>query len=279
MKLICQKVAKALHVRGLLKVFLCYLLITCSTSFSGEDLSDIVRNPSIGNYKAYAEFKMAKYHSAKRIWEELAKNENAEALFNLGILAEDGLGEKKDMFKAEELYTRSANAGSTKAQYRLGLIYSSGVLLPLDVNKARKFLTMAANAGDEDAVSRLKILTDEPDKLSLFDKAEKLSGMGKYQEAATLYNDILENSGNPKAMERLGWMYEQGRGVNRDLSRASYFFSQAADAGIADAQYAIGVMYQTGKGKNLDLKQAKFWLKKAAKQNHQRAKDLLKSLN
>ena len=63
MKLICQKFAKALHVKGLLKVFLYYFLITCSTSFSAEDLSDIVRNPSIGNYKAYAEFKMAKYHS------------------------------------------------------------------------------------------------------------------------------------------------------------------------------------------------------------------------
>ncbi|MDQ3195732.1 MAG: sel1 repeat family protein, partial [Pseudomonadota bacterium] len=56
------------------------------------DLDEIVRNPVIGNYKGYAEFKMGHYETARVIWEALAKRGNGEANFNLGTLYEDGLG-------------------------------------------------------------------------------------------------------------------------------------------------------------------------------------------
>jgi len=79
--------------------------------------ADWIKNPAMGNYKAYAEFKMANYDTARQIWETLAGLGNPDALFNLGILAEDGLGEAKDMKKALALYEAAANAGGFKAQY------------------------------------------------------------------------------------------------------------------------------------------------------------------
>ena len=88
-----------------------------------EALADLTARPSIGLYKAYAEFKMARYDSARSIWQALADKEVAEAWFHLGILAEDGLGEARDARAALAHYLRGAEAGSTKAQYRLGLLY------------------------------------------------------------------------------------------------------------------------------------------------------------
>ena len=52
-----------------------------------DALADLTARPSIGLYKAYAEFKMARYDSAREIWSALAQAGVAEAWFHLGILA------------------------------------------------------------------------------------------------------------------------------------------------------------------------------------------------
>lgn len=119
------------------------------------DLVDIVRNPLIGNYKAYAEFKMAHYDTARAIWEALAQRGNAEANFNLGILHEDGLGVPPGIQAAVAHYEKAAVAGSSKAQYRLGLLYSVGAKIARDEVKADRWLAAATAQGDQDAVALL----------------------------------------------------------------------------------------------------------------------------
>lgn len=122
------------------------------------ELVALVERPSIGLYKAYAEFKMADYDSARRIWQALAERDVAEAWFNLGILAEDGLGEPKDAELALARYRRGAEAGSVKAQYRLGLLHLDGRLTAVDTDQARHWFAAAAAAGDAEAVRRLEAL-------------------------------------------------------------------------------------------------------------------------
>jgi uncharacterized protein len=124
------------------------------------ELADLVQRPSIGLYKAYAEFKMADYASAGRIWQALAERGVAEAWFNLGILAEDGLGQPADPALALERYRRGAEAGSVKAQYRLGLLYLDGRLTEADPVQARRWLSEASAAGDEEAARMLKALDE-----------------------------------------------------------------------------------------------------------------------
>ena len=131
------------------------------TAAHGQDSNreDWLRNPAMGNYKAYAEFKMAHYDSARHVWEVLASVGNADALFNLGILAEDGLGEPRDINKALSLYAAAADGGGFKAQYRLGMIYSNPQgPVPRDLAKARYYLNLAARSGDRDAQARLAAL-------------------------------------------------------------------------------------------------------------------------
>jgi hypothetical protein len=123
-----------------------------------EALADLTARPSIGLYKAYAEFKMARYDSARSIWQALADKGVAEAWFHLGILAEDGLGEARDAPAALAHYLRGAEAGSTKAQYRLGLLYLEGGLVAPDREQARYWLAVAAANGDDEAARRLDAL-------------------------------------------------------------------------------------------------------------------------
>jgi len=232
-----------------------------------SEAADWIKNPAMGNYKAYAEFKMANYDSARHIWEVLAGLGNPDALFNLAILAEDGLGEAKDMKKALALYEAAANAGGFKAQYRLGVLYSDGGAVTRDNAKARHYLSLAAVNGDKEAAARLAAL-DQPDRApSDFEQAESLSSRGQHAKAAEIFKRLAD-AGNVTAQTRLAWMYEAGRGVERSLPEAARLFMASAVAGDAEAQYAVAVMYRTGKGQSLDREQSLIWLKRAAGQNY-----------
>lgn len=248
---------------------LALLLALASTGLRAQDSerSDWLRNPAMGNYKAYAEFKMAHYAAAREVWETLAGIGNGDALFNLGILAEDGLGEPKNMPRAEALYISAAQAGNFKARYRLGMLYSAGALLARDVEKARRYLTLAAEGGDKDALATLAALEQPTGSRTGFQQAEWLGASGRHAEAAGLYRDLAD-TGDHQAQTRLAWMHEAGQGVDRDLQEAARRFEIAALAGEAEAQYALAVMLRTGKGREQDVAQSRRWLRRAAVQNH-----------
>lgn len=71
---------------------------------------DWLRDPERGHYRAHAEFKMGRYAQAREVWETMAGAGDGDALFNLGTLAEQGLGEPRNAVKAEALYRRAAQA-------------------------------------------------------------------------------------------------------------------------------------------------------------------------
>lgn len=252
------------------------LLLALSTGAQAQDstASDWIRNPSMGNYKAYAEFKMGHYEQARGVWEVLAGQGNPDALFNLAILAEDGLGEATDIAKAEALYVASANAGGSKAQYRLGMLYSGGGPLPKDLARARLYFGQAAQNGDDEAAARLAALDRPTRPLSEFEQAEMLASSGRHTEAARLYQHAAD-AGNHKAGTRLAWMYEAGRGVERNLDEAARRFRMSAEAGDAEAQYAIAVMYRTGKGMPEDHERSLEWMRRAAAQHYPAARAAL----
>ena len=240
------------------------------------DLYEIVRNPVIGNYKGYAEFKMGHYDNARAIWEALEEKGNGQAGFNLGILYEDGLGVEQSNQQAIAHYEKAAQAGSGKAQYRLGLLYSAGIKTPKDDVKADKWLAAAAAQGDEDAAALLEQRSSNA--ISQRDKeffnAENLHAAGQYKEAAAIWQQ-LTNAGDTRSRTRLAWMYEAGQGMPRDLDKAATLFKQSAEEGDAEAQYALAVMLQTGKGQTQNPEAAQRWLQRAAVQDYGPAKEAL----
>ena len=252
-------------MRTLLTVFLSFF---CQLAHAQDATrADWLRNPGMGVYQGYAAYKVANYAQARQILETLATVGNGDALFNLAALAEDGLGEAKDMVKAETLYTSAANAGNFKSQYRLGLLYSAGTLLTKNDEKARYYLSLAAAQGDKDAQAKIDALGKPTAELSAFQQAEMLSATGEHTRAARAYA-TLADAGGMRAQTRLAWMHEGGRGVARSLDDAARRFHIAASAGEAEAQYAIAVMLATGKGMAKDKALSKTWLARAATQKY-----------
>lgn len=244
-------------------------LATAPALAEAPDLEEILRNPVIGNYKGYAEFKMGHYENARAIWQALENKGNAQASFNLGILYEDGLGVAQDNGQALYHYEKSAQAGSSKAQYRLGLLYSAGVKTPKDDAKADQWLAAAAAQGDEDAIALLEQRKDaaQNQRDSDYFSAEALHAAGQHQQAFAIWRQLAD-SGDNRSVTRLAWMYETGQGTARDLDTAARLFRQSAEAGDPEAQYALAVMLQTGQGQPRDTAAAQRWLQRAAAQGY-----------
>ncbi|QIL82586.1 SEL1-like repeat protein [Diaphorobacter sp. HDW4A] len=69
--------------------------------------------------KAYAACRLGYHVEARDLWERLAFDDDADALFELGRMAELGLGEPCDARRACTLYQRAAQLGHNAAKSRL----------------------------------------------------------------------------------------------------------------------------------------------------------------
>ena len=228
------------------------------------DLAEIVRKPEYGNYRGYAEFKMARYDSARRIWEALDQRNFGEAAFNLGILYEDGLGVARDMERALGYYRRGAMLGSPKAMFRVGVMHWLGAPgVAIERDEGRRYLSMAAAAGDSEAQRYLAAEGTGADANDPLLRADRALASGRAEESVAILKAGAE-SGHVRAQTRLAWSYEAGRGVARDLALAAKWFSMAAQGGDGEAMYALAVMHGTGAGQVKDPVRAEQWLQRSA---------------
>ena len=74
------------------------------------------------------------------------------------------------------------------------------------------------------------------------------------------------DGGSAEAMGRIGFLYQTGRGVDRDYNTALQWYQKAADRGNTPAMIAIGSLYRNGWGVPRDYVEAITWYRKAADQ-------------
>jgi len=227
-------------------------------------------------YFAYAEFKMGNYPLARRMWENTTGRGRGEANFNLGILHELGKGVPVSLPKAAEHYRLAAQLGSRAGAYQMGLMhFTAPELVPRE--EATRWLAEAALEGDEDARQLLASMqAEQPDPLT---EVRVALAEKEYGHALELLEALLEREEyRDEALNRLGWMYEIGMGVEADLGRAATYFTEAAELGNAEAMYAIAVMYLTGAGKPQDEAQGRSWLTRSVDLGYPRAEAKLEEI-
>ena len=95
--------------------------------------------------------------------------------------------------------------------------------------------------------------------------------LGRYNDAFDIWRDLAE-AGDKEAQFGFGLLYEQGRGVSRDLPTAAAWYSRAAEQGAMRAQTQIAGMYDRGHGVTGDWRQAIAWWLRAEAQGSMRAK-------
>ncbi len=74
------------------------------------------------------------------------------------------------------------------------------------------------------------------------------------------------NIGVPKSQYMLGFIYENGMGIEKDKTIALRWYKSAADLGNTDAQIRFGSLYAVGDGVPQNYQTAMEWYKKAADQ-------------
>jgi len=142
-------------------------------------------------------------------FEALADAKNPVGLRKMATLLETGAGNVTKSFeKAFDLYKLAAQGNDAFAQFRLGSMYDTGVR--------------------ESEKENAKVLV-APDAAT----------------ALSLYKLAAQN-GLPIAAYNTGVFYEQGRAVDRDLSKAFTYYMAAAQNGIAVAMQKVGDFYLNG---------------------------------
>ena len=81
------------------------------------------------------------------------------------------------------------------------------------------------------------------------------------------YERRIKNVNAALAQYNIGFMYQNGEGVQKDFNQAVKWFEKAADQGDVQAQYSLGMMYLNEK----DYKRAPYWFKQASNQGNAQA--------
>ena len=181
---------------------------------------------------------------------------NAEAQCNLGYYYEKGVGLDKDIDKAIELYSLSANQGNSDAQKQLQKYTSiqNDEQTVLDyLNKANStksdkrkayFLQKAANLDNAEAQYKLALCYE--------------NGIGVKQNSNKFIKFITlsANQGHSYAQYHLAYCYKNGIGINKNIDKAIKLYTLSANQGNSNAQNNLAVCYANGIGINKNIDKA-----------------------
>jgi len=169
----------------------------------------------------------------------------------LGVMFEIGLGTMPDLAQAQEWYRRAAADRYPPAMVLLASLYSHGQGVSQDREEAFRLLERAAGQGYAPAKTDLAVLyLSSPD------------GPRRDADAVGLLRKAARR--DPKAAFLLGWCYQHERGVKRDLTRATQWYTKAANQRFAAAENNLGFLYETGGGVPADAATALGWYRRAA---------------
>jgi TPR repeat protein len=103
-------------------------------------------------------------------------------------------------------------------------------------------------------------------------------GADKNDNTAFSWYEKAALQNNEIAQNNLGVLYENGWGVGKNESLAAKWYREAAEWGYSYAQYNLGILYLEGRGVEKDVLEAQFWLQIAALQGVKQAQDTLLAL-
>lgn len=221
-----------------------------------------------------------------------AENGNIQKQFTIGSWYDtnnqnekqflDAIALDKNDEIAAEWYRKSADNGHTIAQERLCAMYNEGRGVKKDKMLAIHYCGAAEGNGSKFA-SDLKnsiIISDLEEKVKSGDSNAQNDMGYMYEYGKGLEKNINEaiawykksaEQGNSVALTNLGKLYDNGKEVNQDFAEAANWYEKAAKQGNRYAQERLGYFFKEGKGVAQDENMAAEWYLKAAKQGSEQA--------
>jgi TPR repeat protein len=180
-------------------------------------------------------------------WYLLAANaNNSEALMALGemaLLKQAGL----TINDALIYLTKASDMGHTDAMVALSEIYLKGIGVDIDGQISLNFLHKASNGFNNEAT---KLLGD------------RFINIDAYK--ALKFYELAANAGHIEAAYITGIMYAEGLNILPNITKASSYLKQSADANYPAAQADYGLLIYQKKTKSAPDKGYSHWFKKAA---------------
>lgn len=93
-------------------------------------------------------------------------------------------------------------------------------------------------------------------------------GVEKNISKAAYWWQIGADQNDPTCQMALGLLYLRGTGVCQDIAKAVTLIRKSAEQGMPEAQNYLGMLYRDGIGVTADIKTAVFWWQKAAEQGN-----------
>ena len=196
-----------------------------------------------------------------------AKDGNASGLDTLGSLYLQGgkIGKievKKDEAEAVKLFKKLADNDNAVGNRKMGGVCEAGIGgQKKDYKEAVAYYEKAAQGNDGVAQFRLASMFDtgwDPDNT----KGEKAIVQRNDAAALSLYKLALQNK-IAIAGYNVAVFYEQGRAVDKDLTKAFTFYLEAAESNVPLAMQKVGVYYANGAGALKDPIASAGWFQRA----------------
>ena len=190
--------------------------------------------------------------------------DNVMALNDLGCMYASGVGSAKNMKMANSNFTEASMKGSVYGMLNLAKLYVDGVGVERDLEKARDLYKQAFDKGFSDA-------------MVMCGDTYLISGMATEDHKTEDYKKALDCYLNavyrkcPYAYYRLGWLYKEGLGIEKDLEKALEYYQKAVNMQFADALAEMGMFYKVGDMVEKNMVKALELLTKAADKGHANA--------
>jgi uncharacterized protein len=212
---------------------------------------------------------------AVRWYRKSARQGDSDAMFNIGAAYYNGEGvENVDAILAYAWFVLSSEAGSSSGQeaarrsktehgpgafsdacFEIARLYAKGEDLPQSFATATMWYRRAADQGHTQAKISLATLAIE---------AKNYSEARHWCEAAA-------KDRNTGGYYCLGYIYQNGLGVEQSSKEARKWYEEAAKSGNSKAMQLLGEMYAKGDGTTIDRPEAFAWFFVAARRGNQDA--------
>jgi TPR repeat protein len=193
------------------------------------------------------------FNLARILLEEASAASVSGATVELGNVYRLGRGAAIDLKHAFELYHLAAKQGDPEGMYRTGHCYRLGVGVERNLASAIIWFGKAAHADHE-------LACYDMGQIYLNGEIEKDPAMAAnfYERGATLGNSYCQN--------KLGLLYRDGVGREKNLKEAFHLFQLSAQTNNEWGQYLLGCMYLQGSHVEQDIEAARELLELSAEQ-------------
>lgn len=188
-----------------------------------------------------------KYEMAYEFYSKACELKNSLGMMCLGRMYEEGKGALKDIKKAIEFYQQAANIGNIYAAYNLALIYVADYYILEDMEeKVIMPIKSFIESGDSSAINNTGCSYEKQGDI------EKSKGnLGEanqfYTQAVEFYRWAVRYHNNI-GITNLARMFEEGKGVDRNINIAIKLYEIAVTLGNLDAMVNLGRIYVNGYG-------------------------------